>query len=74
MKQHYNLLEQERIVGDTFENFVKLNNGNKAVAALYFGRAYWNARDIKKYDLKYDRLIEKLEKKKKPTAKDLVPF
>lgn len=74
MNQHYDLFEQEKIVGDTFANFVKHCNGNKALAALYWGKAYWNARGVKKYDLKYDEKIEKLEKKKNPKATDVLPF
>ena len=74
MKQHYDLSDQEKIVGNTFENFVRHCNGNKAVASLYFGKAYWNARGVKKYDAAYDFKIDKLEKKKNPKAKDLAPF
>lgn len=71
MNHTHDLREQERMVGDTFDNFIKLNGGNKALAALYWGRAYWNARGIKKYDLAYDRKIERLERKKHPKATDL---
>lgn len=61
----------ELVVGEPFEKFVKLCNGNKPIAALYFGMAYWNARGVKKYDGYYDALINKLEKTDNPSAADL---
>lgn len=54
--------EAERVVGDTFENFLKLNNGDHTLAALYFGRAYFNARGISRYDYEYDRRIRNRER------------
>jgi len=53
----------EIVVGKPFNGFTILCNGNKGVAALYFGQAYWNAKGITKYDKKYEYKIELLEKK-----------
>lgn len=71
MRQHYSLPEQEKIVGATFESFIRLCDGNKAIAALYFGQAYWNAKGIAKYNRAYDEKIHRLERKRNPKATDL---
>ena len=55
--------EYEAVVGKPFENFIELCSGNVAIASLYFGQAYWNAKGITKYDKKYEQKIEQLEKK-----------
>ncbi len=54
--------EAEKIVGNTFENFLRANNGDHPLAGYYFGRAYWNARGITRYDAAYDRLAEGRER------------
>lgn len=53
--------EAEQIVGDSFENFIRHCGGNKKLASLYFGRAYWNAKGVGKYDENYDAMITDFE-------------
>lgn len=54
--------EFERIVGEPFENFVKICNGGKKLASLYFAKAYWNAKGVTSYDETYDSMIGNLER------------
>lgn len=57
----------ERIVGAPFDNFIRHCNGNKKLASLYFGKAYWNANGVNRYDESYDAMIGDLEAGREPS-------
>lgn len=55
--------EAERVVGKSYAAFLREAAGNHAIAALRFGRAYWKAKGITKYDRHYEERLAKLEKR-----------
>src|SRR3989304_4503961 len=54
----------EEATGVPFDDFIELCEGNKAVAALYFGWALWRVLGRAKYDNAYKRKIGLLQKKR----------
>lgn len=47
----------ERVVGQSFEFFLKANGGDHVLAAHYFGQAYWEAKGNGKLATGYEHLI-----------------